>query len=170
MLSIESSAAERNNSGEDLAAEPPRSREWWAEESIRTGTDWATIIKQRQDALRVMATECPSCGRTPCPTPSFCGVCRDADQKAGGRKLPDHIPDNWNDETVSLEALWSRFNERRRGTPQGTIEAILYCVHARGVAALREPANIERLSRCDERARTEIDQRINKKLAGGDDA
>jgi hypothetical protein len=66
---------------------------------------------------------------------------------------------------VSLEAL---FNSRS-GTPQTTIEAILYCVRTRGIATLKEAANIERLSRCDEHARAEINQRI-KKLTGGDNA
>jgi hypothetical protein len=45
-------------------------------------------------------------------------------------------------------------------TPQTTIEAILYCVRERGPTALRAPANIERLSRCDRAARAEIDQRM----------
>jgi hypothetical protein len=47
-----------------------------------------------------------------------------------------------------------------RPTPQTTIEAILYCLRERGPTALREPANIERLSRCDREARAEIDRRM----------
>jgi hypothetical protein len=49
-----------------------------------------------------------------------------------------------------------------RPTPQATIEAILHGVRQRGVAALKEPASIERLSRCDASARAQIDQRISK--------
>jgi hypothetical protein len=48
----------------------------------------------------------------------------------------------------------------RRPTPQTTIEAILYCIRERGLAALKEPANVERLSRCDRVAKAEIDRRI----------
>jgi hypothetical protein len=47
-----------------------------------------------------------------------------------------------------------------RPTPQATIEAIMYGVRARGVAALKEPANAERLRRCDAAARAEINRRI----------
>jgi hypothetical protein len=47
-----------------------------------------------------------------------------------------------------------------RSTPQTTIEAILYCVGERGSAALKEPANIERLRQCDKAARAEIDRRM----------
>ena len=146
-------ASLHNSLAENLAATSPRSREWWQALAPPTAP----------------TAECPSCGCAPCPTPSFCRTCLAADKKAERRALPRHIPANWDDESVSLEWLWSQFNNRH-STPQSTIEAIMYCVRSREVAALREPANIERLSRCDERARTEIDQRINKKLAGGDDA
>jgi hypothetical protein len=47
-------------------------------------------------------------------------------------------------------------------TPQATIDAILHCVRERGPSALREPANVERLSRCDEAAKATIDHRIAK--------
>jgi hypothetical protein len=50
----------------------------------------------------------------------------------------------------------------QRPTPQATIEAILYCVRARGPAALKEPANIERLRRCDAAALAQIDARLAK--------
>jgi hypothetical protein len=49
---------------------------------------------------------------------------------------------------------------RKRSTPRSTIEAVLHTVRARGPGALHEPANVERLSRCDERARAEINIRI----------
>ena len=157
---------------------PSEWRECGAAQSRRVGTDWPTIINQRQDALRLMETECPSCGCKPCPTPSFCAVCRGADQrKAAGWKpqyvsewtdwpeTPGHIRYDWDSSNVSLDALFNRPS----GTPQSTIEAILCGVRARGVGALNEPANIERLSQCDEWARAEINQQI-KKITGGDNA
>ena len=52
-----------------------------------------------------------------------------------------------------------------RRTPQVTIEAIMYAVRERGVAALNEAANIERLTRCDEAARAEINERIARLIA-----
>jgi len=51
---------------------------------------------------------------------------------------------------------------RNHPTPQVTVEAILYCVRERGPGALREPNNIERLSRCDAEAMAQIDARIAK--------
>ena len=149
MLNLADTLFERNNLDENID-----DRAWW---------------QALADLTAPAAGECASCGRRVCTTPSFCAVCLAADQKADGRKLPDHIPANWDDPDVSLNSLWSRFNGERRSTPQSTIEALLCCVRARGSAALREPANIERLAQCDERARREIDQRINKKL-GGDNA
>jgi hypothetical protein len=61
----------------------------------------------------------------------------------------------------SLGAAYER-TLRNRPTPQVTTEAVLYCVRERGLAALKEPANLERLSRCDEAARAQINERIAK--------
>jgi hypothetical protein len=122
-------------------------------------TEWWRAI-----APTTHAAECPSCGRKPCASPSFCAVCLAADQKAERTALPRHIPANWDDMSVSLEALHSRFNERR-GTPEVTVEAIMYCVRQRGVAALKEPVNVERLLRCDERTKAQINKRIAKLIA-----
>jgi hypothetical protein len=47
-----------------------------------------------------------------------------------------------------------------RPTPQTTIEAVMYSVRDRGLAALKEPASIERLSRCDAAAHAQINARI----------
>jgi hypothetical protein len=55
-----------------------------------------------------------------------------------------------------------RFVPRPRPTPQATIDAIMHCVRERGIGALREPANIERLQRCDVAARRQINSRIGK--------
>ena len=46
-----------------------------------------------------------------------------------------------------------------------TIEAVVTDVRTLGVAALKEPANIERLLRCDAAARAKIDRRIAEAIA-----
>jgi uncharacterized sporulation protein YeaH/YhbH (DUF444 family) len=51
---------------------------------------------------------------------------------------------------------------RRSRTPQPTIEAVLFCVRERGIDALKEPNNVERLSRCDDAAKRQIKDRIQK--------
>jgi hypothetical protein len=49
-----------------------------------------------------------------------------------------------------------------RPTPQATIDAVMWTVRARGLKALGEPANQERLERCDVAARRQINQRIDR--------
>jgi hypothetical protein len=80
------------------------------------------------------------------------------------RHPPAHIPHDWGD--VSLEELGQLFN-RERPTPQATIEAIMHSVRERGLGALKEPANIERLVRCDRASKEQIDRRIAKLVAEG---
>jgi hypothetical protein len=82
---------------------------------------------------------CSICGCAPCGAPGFCQMCREVDRKARHERTRE-----------------------RRPTPQSTIEAILYCVRTRGLAALKELANLERLRRCDAMAQAEIDRRIDK--------
>jgi hypothetical protein len=60
---------------------------------------------------------------------------------------------------AELQAVYDAARAQRP-TSQPTIEAVLYCVRARGLAALKEPANIERLSRCDAAALAQIDARM----------
>jgi hypothetical protein len=66
-------------------------------------------------------------------------------------------------DSVSLDAAWAELNDfRNRPTPKATIEAVMHAVRERGLAALTEPANIERLERCDAAAKAEIERRIAK--------
>jgi len=71
------------------------------------------------------------------------------------------LPEDWRE--MSLGALWDYLNRPNR-TPQTTIEAVLDSVRERGLEALKEPANIARLSGCDEMARAEINKRIARLL------
>ena len=72
------------------------------------------------------------------------------------------------DDQVSLESAWAELNDpRRRSTPRVTLEAIVQSVCERGVAAMKEPANIERLLRCDPAAKAEINRRIASLLETG---
>jgi hypothetical protein len=73
--------------------------------------------------------------------------------------------------TMSVGSLWDALNApNRHATPESTIEAIMVAVRARGVAALREPANVERLLRCDPSALAEINRRIEKIISENGDA
>ena len=64
---------------------------------------------------------------------------------------------------ISLERAWAEINDpRNRTTPQVTVEAIVFSVQERGIGALKDPSNIERLSRCGKAAKNEINRRIEK--------
>jgi hypothetical protein len=45
-------------------------------------------------------------------------------------------------------------------TPGVIVESIMWSVRTRGIGALKEPDNLERLRSCDEQARAEINNRI----------
>jgi len=64
---------------------------------------------------------------------------------------------DWN--TMSIDALYRALNTRG-STPQATVEAIMIAVRERGLAALKDAANVERLARCDQAARAQINRRI----------
>ena len=51
--------------------------------------------------------------------------------------------------------------------PQVTIEAIVWAVRDRGLTALREPATFERLARCDDEDRQQVNVRIAKLVKTG---
>jgi hypothetical protein len=83
---------------------------------------------------------CDMCGVTPCASMTFCKTCKLVDSR--NRAKPTE-------------------KRARRPTPVMTIEAIMIAVRLRGIGALREPANLERLSRCDDRAKDEVNRRID---------
>ena len=147
-------------------------RTWWRLETARLGSDWNGIMTLRAS---VAPLACDVCGVAPCVNPLFCEGCRDADARKARGEQPlyasgtwtaplDVIPHDW--DAMSLDALWYLFN-KRRPTPQATVEAIMYCVHERGLAALKEPINQERLSRCDAGARQQINERIERLKKAG---
>jgi hypothetical protein len=54
-----------------------------------------------------------------------------------------------------------------RPTPQTTVEAVMWTTRERGLRALKEPANQERLRGCDAAAQEQIIQRIEMLHAVG---
>jgi hypothetical protein len=95
------------------------------------------------------------------PEPKLCRHCGDP---------PWRHDDSWC--TASREGEARRRAERAKPrpkppTPQPTIEAIMHAVRTNGVAALKHPDNLERLQRCDDRARAEIDARISALVNSG---
>ena len=66
---------------------------------------------------------------------------------------------DWN--PMSIDAVYRALNNFR-ATPQTTVEAIMLAARERGLAALKEAANVERLVRCDQVARRQINERITR--------
>jgi len=66
-------------------------------------------------------TTCPTCDRDPCPSPSFCAACRDADRRKAAGEQPRYIdPALWRAadvvpgwEAMSLDQLWRELNDPR---------------------------------------------------------
>jgi hypothetical protein len=94
----------------------------------------------------------------------FAAACRKADAKARAQPVSAEIRRARRlllDDSVSLERAWSEINDpRNRPTPKVIIEAIMSCVCERGLVALKEPANIERLTRCNSAAKAQLNERI----------
>ena len=61
----------------------------------------------------------------------------------------------------AFDALYRPLN-KPSATPQATVEAIMVAVRERGLAALKDAANVQRLARCDQAARAQINQRITR--------
>jgi hypothetical protein len=62
---------------------------------------------------------------------------------------------------MSIDALYRDLN-KPSATPQATVEAIMVAVRERGLAALKDAANVERFHRCDRSARAQINERITR--------
>jgi hypothetical protein len=109
---------------------------------------------------------CPTCGASPCVNPGFCRKSRSADRNHSRADERTARLRHLMGDDVSMDAAWNEFNKRRE-KPQTLIEAIMYSVRTRGLAAMQEPATQERLSRCDAAARSEIERRVAKLKAEG---
>jgi hypothetical protein len=59
--------------------------------------------------------------------------------------------------TSAFDALYRAVN-KPSATPQATVEAIVVAVRERGLAALKDAANVERLAHCDQAARAQINR------------
>jgi hypothetical protein len=62
---------------------------------------------------------------------------------------------------VSLVSAWTLI-QKRRATSEATVEALWQSVKESGMEALTDPANQDRLRRCDAAAIAEINRRIAK--------
>ena len=91
---------------------------------------------------------------------TFEAACRRADAKVKRDEHNDRLRALLCDD-LSLVSAWTLI-QKRRATCQVTIEAVWQSIRENGVEALTDPANQERLRRCDAAAISEINRRIAK--------
>lgn len=90
-------------------------------------------------------TECPTCGADPCVNPSFCRACREADQRK------------------THKSRWYVYDRAQLdGTPQPTVEALMFSLRSRGTSALEESSTKRRLSELSEQQLHEICGRLQR--------
>jgi hypothetical protein len=90
---------------------------------------------------------CPTCGCDPCASPPFCRTCRAGDRRKARDERPQYIdrwfraaeqiPHDW--DLMGHNDLHGHFMHKRRemiGAPRATIEAVMFGLRERGVAAL----------------------------------
>jgi len=67
------------------------------------------------------------------------------------------------DPAIGLDELYWRLNDPKRfSTPQIVIEAVMHSVRERGLAALEESANLQRLRTFDDSVKAQLNERIEK--------
>jgi hypothetical protein len=88
---------------------------------------------------------CLTCGCTPCPSPGFCALCREADRKQAA-KHDSGLPADWHE--MSVGPLWSRLNHSSRWpkAPRSTYDAALYELREHGITQLTKPNCQRRLA------------------------
>jgi hypothetical protein len=110
-------------------AEPIHDRAWWAAESARVGTDWQSIGELAARVLLDLAlTPCPTCEHTPCPTPSFCEQCHEADQQQRTTDMPDF--DNTNRGVLFNERDKKQTDKDRDYGGQGNLNGVEFWISA----------------------------------------
>jgi hypothetical protein len=88
------------------------------------------------------------------PQSPACGLLRNPAQPPGGGVV-----------NVASARRFAVANAVPPSTPQTTVDSVIWTVLERGLKALREPANQERLLQCDAQARAQINKRIETLLA-----
>jgi hypothetical protein len=95
---------------------------------------------------------------------TFEAACRRADAKGKSSEHNKQLRALLCDD-VSLVSAWTLI-QRRHATARATVEALWESVKEQGVEALTDPANQDRLCRCDDAAIAEINRRIAKLTKG----
>jgi hypothetical protein len=138
-------------------------------------TSWRGVAITQANMIEIarrLATqhECRTCGRSPCSTPGFCRLCRQADRKAAKAK-PDPKIERLRelmDEGVSLDRAYAVLNSKH-GAAVSTVEALMLGLRERDTAALTEPKVLARLAQLSNDQVVEVAERLQRQAAWDDD-
>jgi hypothetical protein len=131
-------------------------REWWAEEAVRAGTDRSGLVAAAVEMMVAAGmVELPQPETiTPWDAPSWRRAAAEYHKYRGDRvSIVPYAPEylarlrQLLDDNVSLERCWVELNQRRGdGALEATVEALVYELRTRGLAALEHPNCLRRLS------------------------
>jgi hypothetical protein len=140
----------------------PEDREWWGAEAARTGTDWEGVIATAFEMMVAGGILEPE-RMTTWDAPSWREAVVEYHRDRAGRLAVEIEPKRLARlrrlmaDSVSIEHVYYEIN-RSNATPAVTLDAIKLSVRDRGIKALHEPLNQERIRRCDPAARASLDR------------
>jgi hypothetical protein len=137
------------------ATDAHHDRAWWHEEARRIGSDWSAVTR--------FSPACITCGADPCINPSFCLARQRVDEEV--RQHPDAKTQSLrrlHKSSVSLERAYTELNRTPGRAAASTIEALMFGLRERGVAALNEPKVQSRLAALSDVQLLEVATRLQK--------
>ena len=138
---------------------------WWEAQAARLGTDWTSIVEAAFTMLVAAGIlEAPEAERHwDAPSWREAAIEYHRDRPRGPAIEPERLARlrRLMADDVSLDRAWHELRDNRP-TPEVTVEAIRQSVRERGLKALDEPVNQERLGRCDAAARARLDRWITE--------
>jgi hypothetical protein len=132
-------------------------REWWAEEAVRTGTDWSGLVAAALEmmvAARIIEQPEPKT-MTTWDGPSWRASAKDYHEQRASRRTSEtislerlaHLRRLMADD-ISIDRVWHEL-EADRTAPKATVEALMFSLR-RGINELTQPSTLRRLSTLDE--------------------
>jgi hypothetical protein len=109
-------------------------------------------------------TQCPTCGADPCANPSFCKLCRKADERLAAKRTSEDQTAlrarRLLDDSISLDRAYWEFNTLKDRAAESTVEALMYSLRSGG--ALEEPGTKRRLFELSDSQVIEVGNRLQK--------
>jgi hypothetical protein len=147
-----------------VVSTPVHDRAWWAEEAAREGTDWPRVVDAALEMMAGGGILKPEPNTMPhWGAPSWREAAVVYHRDRAGRLAVEIEPKRLARQRrlmadgVSLEHAYYDIN-RSNATPAVTLDAIKLSLRERGIKALYEPLNQDRIRRCEPAARAQLDR------------